>query len=259
MPITKIMHYDDYKNLLESQWLSEKESLVYLCLLQLWSAPASVIARRTSIKRVTVYSVLKDLERKQIASCIEKKWVSYFQVIDPLKLFAKTKEKHQLFEEKIPELLALTNIYHNKPKIEYFEWYQWLKEMYDDLLTSKAELYSFLGVGALDRQLQEYLETEFLPRRVQNKVFAKVMIGEDEQSLVYKKKDKKNYRETRIVKQSPFELSAEINLYGPWKVGIALFSSDEMSALVIHSPKLYDTLVNIFNVLRSTAETSNDT
>jgi len=87
--------------------------------------------------------------------------------------------------------------------------------MYDDLLTSKAELYSFLGVGALDRQLQEYLETEFLPRRVQNKVFAKVMIGEDEQSLVYKKKDKKNYRETRIVKQSPFELSAEINLYGP--------------------------------------------
>jgi len=47
--------------------------------------------------------------------------VSYFQVIDPLKLFAKTKEKHQLFEEKIPELLALTNIYHNKPKIEYFE------------------------------------------------------------------------------------------------------------------------------------------
>lgn len=67
------MNYDEYKQLLEGQWLSEKESLVYLSLLQLGSAPASVIARRTMIKRVTVYSVLKDLERKQIASCIEKK------------------------------------------------------------------------------------------------------------------------------------------------------------------------------------------
>jgi len=37
----------EYVELLEQQGLSEKESLVYLTALELGSAPASTIARRT--------------------------------------------------------------------------------------------------------------------------------------------------------------------------------------------------------------------
>jgi hypothetical protein len=42
-------------------------------------------------------------------------------VIDPTKLLEKTKEKYELFAEKLPELLAFTNVYNNKPKVAYFE------------------------------------------------------------------------------------------------------------------------------------------
>ncbi len=240
----------EYVELLEQQGLSEKESLVYLTALELGSAPASTIARRTWIKRVTVYSVLKDLERKQIASSLEKKWVTYFQVIDPTKLLEKTKEKYELFAEKLPELLAFTNVYNNKPKVAYFEWLQGVKEMYEDLLASQEPLMSFLGMSVLDQELQNYLEAEFVPRRVVKKIFAKVIVAQDQRSTDYQQKDKHFYKETRVVAHTPFTMSAEINLYGPGKVGIALFSSDEMSALVIHSQKLYDTLANIFMVLR---------
>lgn len=240
----------EYVQVLEQQGLSEKESLIYLTILELGSAPASTVARRTWIKRVTVYSVLKDLEGKQLASSLEKKWVTYFQVVSPTKLLEKTKEKYALLEEKLPELLAFTNVYNNKPKVAYFEWFQGVKEMYEDLLTSQEPLMSFLGMSVLDHELQEYLETDFVPRRVAKKIFAKVMVAQDQRSTDYKQKDKHFYKETRVVEHTPFTMSAEINLYGPGKVWIALFSSDEMSALVIHSQKLYDTLANIFMVLR---------
>lgn len=252
----------EYIELLEQQWLSEKESQVYLALLELGSAPASTVARRTGIKRVTVYGVLKELESKQIASSLERKWITYFQVIDPLKLLQKVKEKYELLSEKVPELLAFTNVYNNKPKIEYFEGFQGMVDTYEDLLSSQVAICSFLGMGTVDKAFEEYLFDEFLPRRVAKKIFANVIVAKDEGTETYiGKKDKEYYKETRVVERQPFSLSTEINLYGPGKVGIVLFSSDEMSSLVIQSSKLYDSLLNIFNVLRehSTWSTSTST
>jgi len=123
--------------------------------------------------------------------------------------------------------------------------------MYETLLASEVPLMSFLGMSVLDTQLQAYLESDFVPRRIAKKLFAQVIVAEDQASQDYKKRDKHYYKETRVVTEQPFALSSEINLYGPNKVAIALFSSDEMSALVIHSPKLYDSLVNIFKLLRN--------
>jgi sugar-specific transcriptional regulator TrmB len=49
---------------LQNYGFSDKEAKVYLMALELGSSPASTIARQTGIKRVTVYSILKDLKNK---------------------------------------------------------------------------------------------------------------------------------------------------------------------------------------------------
>jgi sugar-specific transcriptional regulator TrmB len=64
--------YDQFLPLLQEQGMSEKESLIYLVTLELGSAPASTIARKANIKRVTTYAILRDLERQQIAHALEK-------------------------------------------------------------------------------------------------------------------------------------------------------------------------------------------
>jgi len=64
--------YDQFLPLLQEQGMSEKEALIYLVTLELGSAPASTIARKANIKRVTTYAILRDLERQQIAHALEK-------------------------------------------------------------------------------------------------------------------------------------------------------------------------------------------
>lgn len=242
--------HDTLIPVLLQQGMSEKEAVIYLAVLQRWSAPASTIARKVGIKRVTTYSILRDLERKQIASTIEKKWVTYFQVIDPVKLLDKLKEKISTLEQKIPELLALTDIYHHKPKIQYFEGLSGVKDMYEDLLTSSQPIYSFLGMNALSKDLEQYLVHDFLPRRLQRHIFAQVLVSSKDRDLEYQSRDQQYFKETRVVKSDLFGLVTEINLYGPGKVAIALFSDDEMSAIIIHSPRLYESMMSIFMTLR---------
>jgi sugar-specific transcriptional regulator TrmB len=49
---------------LQQYGFTEKEAKVYLACLQLGSAPGSTIARYASEKRVTVYTILKELVKK---------------------------------------------------------------------------------------------------------------------------------------------------------------------------------------------------
>lgn len=48
--------------------LSEKEAKIYYMLLRIGPSPASSLARRVQIKRVTVYSVLESLKEKGLVS-----------------------------------------------------------------------------------------------------------------------------------------------------------------------------------------------
>jgi len=161
---------------LKEYGLSEKEAKIYLVTLELGSAPASTIARRAGIKRVTAYALLQDLKTKQIAQSIDKGGVTHFQVVDPNTLLKKIEDKYALLKEQLPALVALTDQYSNKPRIQYFEGVVGLKELYEDLLTSSEPICAFLGMHVIAPELATYLYDEFLPRRVAKKIKAKVIL-----------------------------------------------------------------------------------
>ena len=62
--------------------------------------------------------------------------------------------------------------------------------------------------------------------------------------------DKKQHRQTLVIEDPVFQLASEVDIYGPNKIAIALYSGDELSGIIIHSAKLYQTLLSIFNLLR---------
>ncbi len=237
---------------LKEYGLSEKEAKIYLVTLELGSAPASTIARRAGIKRVTAYALLQDLKTKQIAQSIDKGGVTHFQVVDPNTLLKKIEDKYTLLKEQLPALVALTDQYNNKPRIQYFEGEAGVKAMYEDLLTSTDTIYAFLGAQAMTPNLQKYLFEDFLPRRVASKVYAQVLLNPSDDNKKYASRDKNMLKESRIIDNNVFHIEWEINIYGPNKIAIALFSGDEMSAFIIHSPKLFRSFLSIFLTIWST-------
>lgn len=235
---------------LQNYGLSEKEAKVYLTVLELGTSIASTIARRAELNRVTVYTILEDLKRDGIVNETTKEWIKYYSVISPDILLKQLEQKYESFRDKVPELLALAEKFGNKPRIQFFEWYEGVKKMYGDLLTSTTEpICAFLWLESISSQLHEYLEKEFLPQRIKLGIKAKVISHVWEKNKTYKSMDKKMLRETRMIKDAAFMIHHEINIYGDTKVAIAMFNNDEMSAIIIHSKKFHDSLLSIFNFI----------
>ena len=92
---------------LQEYGLSEKVANVYLTILELGTNIASTIARRSEIKRVTVYTILDDLKKKWIVNEITKDDIKYYSVISPVHkdpLFAFLSD-----DDIVPELQQYLN------------------------------------------------------------------------------------------------------------------------------------------------------
>lgn len=145
--------------------LNEKESKVYLVLLELGDALVSEIAGKTKINRSLLYTILSELAEKGIVTYILKNNVRYYRAAEPDKLLAMLKEKEKIFESILPELTALHKPKKKKPIVEILEGKEGLKTILSDVLRQKKEWFAFNvpgkgpevlgpGVHAFEKQRQ---------------------------------------------------------------------------------------------------------
>lgn len=236
---------------LQNYGLSEKEARIYLTVLELGTSIASTIARRAELNRITTYTILDDLKRDGIANETTKEGIKYYNVISPDILLRQLEQKYESFKEKVPELLALAEKYDNKIKVQFFEWVEWIVKMYNDTLTSTTEpILAFLGLQDMPLTLKKRLFEWYVKQRVSLKIPAKVIVSNTEINQDYKKMDKKNIKETRVIKADFFSLYGEIDIYAENKIAIFMFNDNEMSGIIIHSKTMHDSLKSIFNFIR---------
>jgi sugar-specific transcriptional regulator TrmB len=86
---------------------SDKEAKIYLILLELGTSPASTIARRSEIKRVTTYTVLEEMEKKEMVVCSIVDKIKYYSPVHPEVLLKQTEEKYTLLKNTLPSFLQL--------------------------------------------------------------------------------------------------------------------------------------------------------
>ncbi len=183
---------------------------------------------------------------------IEKNNVKIFSVIDPEILLKEFEKKSSKFRDLLPEFSLLTDNRWNKPKVEYFEWIEWIKSMYDDtLLIEGTVLKAFMWTQNMDPDLVEYFYSTYVPKRVKRNIKAFVILPSSDLTQKYvSSSDKELLKETITISHETFFIADEINLYGWDKVSFAMYSPDEMFWILVKSKKLHDTLVWIFDHLR---------
>ncbi len=243
-------------DVLSDNGLNEKEAKVYVTNLQLGMAPVSTIARHMRENRVTVYSILKNLISKGIAKSSTKKNTTYYSVIDPEQLAGKASEKAQRMQEIVPQLMAMATKVDAPVKTQFFEGLEGLKTIYTQIITEGDKtmepgepFLSFTGAGSIDPNLLQYLEKEFIPRRLTfpRKTLA-ILSGNDSSYGQYTHKKHENI----IIEDPVFDLANEIVVYGKDQVAILMYSSAEMAALVIQSQTLHNALKSVFNIIWKT-------
>lgn len=232
---------------LEGIGLNENEAKAYLALLELGEASVAQIASKAKLKRPTMYLIAESLKEKGLVGMVKKRKKTLFLAKDPRKIIEMLEERKEKINRVMPQLLSITNFIDKKPQIEFFEGQEGIKEMYRDTLNyPNQEMLAFFSdsyVGFLD---ESFVENYYFPKRVEKKIWARVILPDQEAMRKIAANDVAHLRKTKIVPKGTYNISIEINIYGKNKVGIVSF--EEQFALIIKSSRIYESLRNIFNL-----------
>lgn len=147
--------------LLKKIGLDEREVEVYLALLALKVAPASLIAKEARQERSNTYLVLRSLKEKGLISEVERGRIFHFVAEEPERLLGyiedKEKEMHQartLLSGAMPLLRGMTKPLAGKPRVTLSTGFEAVKQTYRDLL-----LQEFVGAYNLQNIYDAFGET----------------------------------------------------------------------------------------------------
>lgn len=232
---------------LEKLGLEEKESKIYLALLELGEGNIQQIAKKSGVKRTTVYDIIESLKYKGLVSSATRHKKIFYSAEDPRTLEEKLDEKKHTLRRILPELLSIANALDKKPRIRFFEGVEGIKEVYKDALNySDQEMLAWVSPTVAGNFDMQFLDEYYLPKRIAKKIWVRAIAPNEPFMQKYKGLDEKSLRKTKLVSASLFPIEVEINLYSKNKIAIMSFS--EKIGLIIESQKIFTTLKSIFEM-----------
>jgi sugar-specific transcriptional regulator TrmB len=236
---------------------SEKESSIYLALLEVGSGKANEISKKTGLNRTTVYDICATLMQKGLISKYKKGAGTYFNALDPKHLLTYLdREKEEKIKEidkqknkvndLLPQFISLQNIYgKTKPRVQFFEGDKGMREAYEDTLKSKEIIRGYANVQTMHEGLPSFFP-EYYKRRTANKIFARAIIPRNKMSIERSLHNQEEMRDIRFLPEADMTFSPEVNIYDN-KMLVA--SWKEKIAIIIESKELADLQKLAFDLL----------
>ncbi len=231
---------------------SEKESQIYLAVLELWTSPASTIARFIWENRVTVYSILKVLVKKWLILESKQNSTQVYTWISPEILIEQEGAKYENLKNSLPELLSLLNTHATKPKVIFYEWIDGMKNLLRSLIKDfqinpSMELYGFLGAKTMDVRFEESLKNALITEKQKPTETPTHVIIVGDADYWYANYCREKYI-TKTVEELTFQMEHEIFTYES-KVVILMYQTNELSGIVIESKSLAHGLRSMFELI----------
>ncbi len=232
--------------------LNEKESAVYMAILELGEANIAQISLKSEINRSTVYLILKTLKEKGLIHGVKKNR-TLFYAEDPRKMIDDLERKKSVLEKAMPSLLASFAFIDKKPEIKYFEGEKGIKEVFEDILkTPNQEMLSWYSNKYKEFFDEKFFFDYFIPERKRKKIWLRTIYPEDQSMRELATSNTEQLRQSRFVNAEKFELESEICLYEKNKIGI--ISYKDKFGVIISSQSTFNTLKSIFEVMWDSAK-----
>ncbi len=195
---------------------NEKEAKVYLALLEFGAQPASVIAKKTKMPKATVLFLFDRLVQWGVITKSKKGRTQVFYA-DPADLKrAKKKEmeeQEEALKKTLPLLKEFKNPFSSPPKISFFEGLEGCQKAYRLILESESkEVREFATHDDLEKMGAPFMQ-EFIRERAKRKVFMQDVCKDSPTHRYYKKRDKKDFRQSLLYPKKMGELYSSIAVF----------------------------------------------
>ncbi|QQG46587.1 MAG: hypothetical protein HYY55_01940 [Candidatus Niyogibacteria bacterium] len=161
------------KRILEGLNIDEKTEQVYRALLSLADARAGTIAKKTGIKRTSVYYTLETLKQMGLVSSYNERGTERFYAEHPRKLKDYFDSRIILAERLIETLAKDIKPPVDTGNVRLFEGKGGVESIIDEILATKDK--TVLSVGSADKFLTEFGHMGYGARRKKLGIFSKAL------------------------------------------------------------------------------------
>lgn len=230
---------------LQQVGLNQKEAKVYLATLELGEASVQEIAKKSGVKRTSIYNLIDDLIKREIIHVVIKKKKKKFVATEPTALKEMITQRKKALEEVLPDLKMLSGATKLKPRVRFYEGVEGVKAALNDNLIDRKPIKGFTGVAKGYEILGAYGD-EYIAKRVRAGISIKVIAPDDAGGKVFKRKDRVSRRTTRLIPKKKFPFEIEINIYGN-KTSFMSYSKKRPMGVIIESPEITKTMNSVFD------------
>lgn len=239
--------------------LNDNEVKVYLYLLTHGESIASVIAKRLAIKRVTSYSTLESLEKKDMVTSFIKNDVAHFDAVEPDDIIELCQQRVHEMQRLQKRASALKNEFSQlrqtgkmpkleiRGKIKYYQGLEAVTDLIAETLEEKEKEQLCFGLNTYHTELAGDDWSLYTERRVKSGMKVRSIQPNTNAAIGYQKRDPQELRTTRLVPKEKFPGDCEINIIGNM---IAMFTTGgkEAMGMKMYNPNMAQALRSLFEL-----------
>jgi len=240
-----------FEKYLEELGLTDKEAALYLTLLSVDHSSVLDLAKKTKIKRPTVYVTLESLAKKGLVSETQVGKKAHYQAEPPERLETYVENKRIALEEQgkrlkdiIPQMRSMERASGERPVVKYFEGRGGIMSSYEDFFTNAepgGTAYMVYPRDLVDEIFTENERKKYRELRQTKKINNKVIYTYNKGELASDETS-----ERMRVDPDEYPILCDIGIYGD-EVRISVVRK-ALSAIFIKSPDVADTLKTIFRL-----------
>lgn len=233
------------QEILKEIGLSEKETGVYLAVLELGESTVLPISKKSNYKRTYCYDILSELVEKGLVSFVVKNGRRRYKAEDPKKIHNRLNNHVILYDSILPRLLSLyNNNLSGKPKVSYYEGVKEVFTLYEQMAGAKRV--DAIGSPAqIDKYIGKYF-TDFAKKFFTKEMITRELIPQGSPIVDYQKTYIKPYHEYRYI-QGVSELKTDMFMFDN---KLALVSYGETChAVMIEDSNIVETQRILFDII----------
>ncbi len=142
--------------------IDEKAAAIYLATLLLGTTSVQHIARKSGLKRPTVYLHLDDLIKQGLIEHVPLHKKNYYRATDPVVIEDRLKKNLSTFQAQMPRMQSLRADTMGKPQVRLLEGQEGIKQVYEEIRkTNSFRVWSNVGqeYGPFHNTYMELAET----------------------------------------------------------------------------------------------------
>jgi len=227
---------------LQEVGLTKTEAKIYIALLELGSALAGEITKKSELNRTIVYYSLDKLIEKGLATYVLEANRKVFKPVKPERLIEILKEKEKNIQDILPELKEKYAKIKTEEDATIYRGKKGLKSVFEDILKTNKNYLIFGAEGKFEEVFKDYFYN-WNVRRIKQKISIRVLYNEKIRS---KREGKLKLVDMKFLPKE-LDFPSTTQIYGD-KVSIMVWS-DPPFAFVIESKEAVKSYTNFFNIL----------